>query len=45
MTAGTRYVLSFWFTCSEQYAFHNFLDGKAHQKFTGRREGQEKKEL
>lgn len=35
VTAGVRYVLSFWFTCHEQFAFANFLDGKAHRTFKG----------
>lgn len=38
MTGGTRYVLSFWFTCREEYSFTNFLDGKAHRRFKGRPE-------
>lgn len=41
VTAGTRYVLSFWFTCREEYSFTNFLDGKAHRRFKGMREEEE----
>ena len=31
--SGTRFVLSFWFTCDERLMFDNFLDGSAHQHF------------
>jgi len=30
---GTRYVLSFWFTCDENKEFENFLDGEVHRAF------------
>ena len=30
---GTRYVLSFWFTCDERYKFGSFLDGSAVRHF------------
>lgn len=30
---GTRYVLSFWFTCSSEHAFPAFLDGEIHKQF------------
>lgn len=33
VTAGTRYVMSMWFTCTKQKAFKDFLDGKAHKRF------------
>ena len=33
VTKGTRYVLSFWFTCDESFKFSNFLDGKQHNAF------------
>jgi hypothetical protein len=32
---GTRYVLSFWFTCDSRKEMRNFLDGKLHGKFEG----------
>ncbi len=32
--SGTRYVLSFWFTCEAQREFQIFLDGKAHTVFS-----------
>ena len=38
VATGTRYVLSFWFTCREEYSFSTFLDGKAHRRFKGRQE-------
>ena len=31
--SGTRFVLSFWFTCDERLMFDNFLDGSAHAHF------------
>lgn len=34
VTAGERYVLSFWFTCDEKKQFEIFLDGKAHIEFS-----------
>lgn len=34
VTKGTRYVLSFWFTCDEAKQFDIFLDGKAHVTFS-----------
>lgn len=30
---GTRFVLSFWFTCDPRREFQIFLDGKAHKTF------------
>ena len=30
---GTRYVLSFWFTCDASKHFGAFLDGKEHGRF------------
>ncbi|CAM9257138.1 unnamed protein product [Discosporangium mesarthrocarpum] len=33
VTEGTRYVLSFWFTCNLQREFSTFLDGKVHRHF------------
>ncbi|OQR80780.1 hypothetical protein ACHHYP_17207 [Achlya hypogyna] len=30
---GMRYVMSMWFTCDERKQFHNFLDGKMHERF------------
>ncbi|CAN0233318.1 unnamed protein product [Ascophyllum nodosum] len=33
VTAGTRYVLSFWFTCDKRREFSTFLDGKVHDRF------------
>ena len=33
--SGTRYVLSFWFTCDESREFSNFLDGEMHKQFNG----------
>ena len=34
VTSGTRYVLSFWFTCDSQRKFSQFLNGKAHRTFS-----------
>eukprot|EP01031_Cornospumella_fuschlensis_P036133 gene36133-43820_t len=34
VTKGTRYVLSFWFTCDDAKKFEIFLDGKAHVAFS-----------
>ena len=33
VTRGTRYVLSFWFSCDASKAFGTFLDGKVHGRF------------
>ena len=33
MREGTRYVLSFWFTCDKRKRFKTFLDGKVHNTF------------
>lgn len=30
---GTRYVLSFWFSCDKRKRFKTFLDGKVHNTF------------
>ena len=30
---GTRFVLSFWFSCDMDKRFENFLDGKGHDSF------------
>jgi hypothetical protein len=30
---GTRYVLSFWFTCDKRMRFKTFLDGKVHKEY------------
>ncbi|KAG5180008.1 hypothetical protein JKP88DRAFT_200696 [Tribonema minus] len=35
VTEGTRYCLSFWFTCNASRRFKTFLDGKAHDRFEG----------
>ncbi|CAN0027075.1 unnamed protein product [Choristocarpus tenellus] len=35
VTSGTRYVLSFWFTCDVRREFSAFLDGKVHTHFDG----------
>ncbi|CAM9304941.1 unnamed protein product [Ectocarpus sp. 12 AP-2014] len=35
VTAGTRFVLSFWFTCDKRKEFSSFLDGKMHRRFDG----------
>ncbi|CAM9263307.1 unnamed protein product [Scytosiphon promiscuus] len=40
VTAGTRFVLSFWFTCDTRREFSTFLDGKVHKRFSGAREEQ-----
>eukprot|EP00752_Nemacystus_decipiens_P006784 g6093.t1 len=37
VTAGTRFILSFWFTCDERKEFSTFLDGKVHKRFEGAR--------
>jgi len=34
VTGGTRYVMSMWFTCNKQKEFKDFLDGKAHKRFS-----------
>lgn len=36
VTAGERFVLSFWFTCDPAKEFQIFLDGKAHTTFSHR---------
>lgn len=36
--SGTRYVLSFWFTCDRRMEFENFLDGDAHASYKSRGE-------
>ena len=36
VTGGTRYVLSFWFTCDVERSFDTFLDGQAHRYFGGK---------
>ncbi|KAJ1459721.1 hypothetical protein M885DRAFT_478971 [Pelagophyceae sp. CCMP2097] len=33
VTAGKRFVLSFWFTCDKDFEFADFLDGQAHNKY------------
>eukprot|EP00613_Pedinella_sp_CCMP2098_P077755 CAMPEP_0171962160 /NCGR_PEP_ID=MMETSP0993-20121228/167300_1 /TAXON_ID=483369 /ORGANISM="non described non described, Strain CCMP2098" /LENGTH=228 /DNA_ID=CAMNT_0012610421 /DNA_START=171 /DNA_END=857 /DNA_ORIENTATION=+ len=33
VTGGTRYVLSFWFTCDARREMISFLDGKMHVRF------------
>ena len=33
VTRGTRYVLSFWFTCDARMEMGSFLDGKMHVSF------------
>jgi len=33
VSAGTRYVLSFWFTCDARLEMKSFLDGKMHVRF------------
>ena len=38
---GTRYVLSFWFSCDKRKSFQTFLDGKVHQTFDEKDRGQE----
>ena len=40
--SGTRYVLSFWFTCDQRKTFKTFLDGKNHRTFDEKKK--EKKE-
>lgn len=40
---GTRYVLSFWFTCDGEKEFGNFLDGEIHRAYG--KEGGEGNEL
>ncbi|CAM9652480.1 unnamed protein product [Pylaiella littoralis] len=35
VTAGARFVLSFWFTCDKRKEFSTFLDGKVHRRFEG----------
>jgi hypothetical protein len=30
---GTRFVLSFWFTCDDRRKFRHFLDGQAHRAY------------
>ena len=44
VTEGTRYVLSFWFTCDKKFKFSNYLDGKQHNTFERVKEKKEKKE-
>jgi hypothetical protein len=39
VTGGTRYVLSFWFTCDSRREMHSFLDGKMHVRFGGTEKG------
>ena len=34
VTAGQRFVLSFWFTCDAAREFEIFLDGKSHTSFS-----------
>lgn len=41
VTAGTRYALSFWFTCDTRREFSTFLDGKVHDRFDGGRGNRE----
>ena len=36
---GTRYVLSFWFTCDKRMRFKTFLDGKVHKEYERKTEG------
>jgi hypothetical protein len=33
VTGGTRFVLSFWFTCDARREMRSFLDGKMHVRF------------
>ena len=35
---GTRFVLSFWFSCDREKEFSTFLDGKSHTSFDRRNE-------
>ena len=37
--SGTRFVLSFWFSCDARTKFPNFLDGKVHQTFEEKESG------
>jgi len=34
---GTRFVLSFWFSCDREKEFRTFLDGKSHTSFDAHR--------
>ena len=43
VNSGTRYVLSFWFTCDESRVFEHFLDGKMHQQYKARRKRKHKR--
>ena len=40
--SGTRYVLSFWFTCDQGKTFKTFLDGKNHRTFDDKKKQQKK---
>ena len=42
VNSGTRYVLSFWFTCDESRVFEHFLDGKMHQQYKRKRKHKRK---
>jgi hypothetical protein len=43
VSTGTRYVLSFWFTCNGQREFGTFLDGKNHKNYKGKRKHRKKR--
>lgn len=45
VTKGTRYVLSFWFTCDGRREMKSFLDGKMHVRFEGSDSSGNKEEL
>jgi hypothetical protein len=36
VTGGSRFVLSFWFTCDPSREFEIFLDGQAHTTFSNK---------
>eukprot|EP00947_MAST-08B_sp_MAST-8B-sp1_P000045 g45.t1 len=38
VASGTRYVLSFWFTCDERREMKAFLDGKMHRTYGAKSE-------
>jgi hypothetical protein len=40
VTAGRRFVLSFWFTLDPSREFDIFLDGKSHRSFKSRKQKQ-----
>ena len=41
--SGTRLVMSMWFTCNPNMHFHNFLDGKAHRRYSQKAKESKKK--